>query len=861
MNQFTWHDRPAKDVVNALHSRSAGLTTVEIEERLEEYGQNVLPKKAGKSAWSILVAQFASPFMIILLFAAIVSFVLKEWVDVTVISMAILVNSLLGFFEEYKADRSLQALKSYLPEEVQVRRGGEALRINARDLVVGDILLLAAGDKVTADARLIEAHALEVGEAALTGESQSIVKQVKEVTAEASIGDRLSMVFAGTQVTAGRAEAVVTAIGIHTELGKISKLVDDVQDEKTPLQKQLHRFAKKLGFFLVGLAIFVFVVGLLRGFAFVEMFYLSVALAVAAVPEGLVVAVTVVLAIGMQRILKKKALVRKLVATETLGSVGVICMDKTGTLTTGEMHVEQLRGLDGVIDPNSKAAAEIIECIARLNAVLVEKDAKTGKELLRGNPTSIALHQFLGELKNMPNNDAKLLGEIPFTSERKYAARMYSAATGQVLYALGAPDILLERLAGTDAVRQRILVVLNQMIAEGHRVILAGSRNESVNAGNLNDKDVCDLAFLGLIGLKDPLRKDSAQTIALARSAGLRPIMITGDHPETAQLIAQEAGIDASPGAILTGADLNAMSNEQLSQKIATTAVFARVVPLHKLRIVQAWQSRGKSVAMTGDGVNDAPALKASDVGIALGSGTEVAKETSDMVLLDNRFATIVDAIREGRIIFDNLRKMIVYLLTGTFSEIVLVAGALLLGLPLPLLPAQILWINLITDGLPGVALAFEEGEKGIMQEPPRKKGAPVINREMRAIIISAAGVTNLVLFSLYLYLLSQNMPIAEIRTFIFMGLGLSSLVYVFAVRRLRSSAFSKGALKNRVLLFAIGAGLILQFIPVLSPTIRDLFDLAMLAPFEWLVLGGVAVVNFLLIEFVKWVFNRRRRA
>jgi calcium-translocating P-type ATPase len=862
MTEFTWHSRPAKEVLDALHSRREGLSLEEAKERLAEQGQNALPKKSAKSGWSILVAQFASPFMIILLFAAVVSFLLKEWVDVTVISLAILVNSLLGFFEEYKADRSLQALKSYLPQEVRVRRGGQLIRIDTKDIVVGDILLLLSGDKVPVDARLFATHAFEVSEAALTGESQSVKKRVKEVALKSGTGDRVSMVFAGTSVTAGRAEAVVTATGTRTELGKISQLVDEIDDEKTPLQQQLDRFAKSLGALLVGLSILIFVIGLLRGFELVEMFYLSVALAVAAVPEGLVVAVTVVLAIGMQRILKKKALVRRLIAAETLGSVGVICMDKTGTLTTGKMEVSALRVLGPALplDGKQQEVGRIVQLLRDMDDVVMEVDAKTGDERTSGTPTSVALHTYTTGRLDLGRVEKQIVGEIPFTSDRKFAARSFRVSDGMSLSVLGAPDILVRFLMGTDHDRAAVLRVLDELTLSGHRVLLAAERKQVPDHGVLTDALVQDLSLVGFIGLKDPLRDGSAETVQAARDAGLRPVMITGDHPQTAQLIAREAGIDATEGSVMTGAELDEMSDAVLLKRIETTHVFARVIPIHKLRIIQAWQKRGKSVAMTGDGVNDAPALKAADMGIALGSGTEVAKETSDMVLLDNRFATIVDAIREGRIIFDNLRKIVVYLMIGTFSELILVAAALLAGFPLPILPAQILWINLITDGLPGVALGFEPGEKGIMKEPPRKKHAPILNREMKMIILSAGILTDVVLFGVFYYFLEEKVEISQIRTFIYMVVGLSSLGYAFSVRTLRGSIFSSSPFKNRFFIMAMVTGLILQFVPIMIPVVRDLFQLTPLNALEWSLVVFLVLLNLVIIECIKWGFNRKNR-
>jgi Ca2+-transporting ATPase len=852
MGAFTWHDRSPKEVMDALHSRSSGLTQEEVNERRQE-GSNKLPESKAKSRLSILAAQFASPFMVILLFAAVVSFFLQEWVDVAVIAIAILVNSLLGYVEEYRADQSLQALKSYLPVEARVRRDGKVQTIEAKDIVVGDLVLLQAGDKVTADGRLVSGQGLEVNEAALTGESTSVKKRLRAVAIGAGLGDQVSMVFAGTQVVAGKAEVLVTAIGQATQLGKISGLVNEVEEKETPLQKQLSRFARRLGLFLVGISVMVFFIGLARGFELVEMFYLAVALAVAAVPEGLVVAVTVVLAIGMQRILKKQALVRHLVAAETLGSVEVICMDKTGTLTTGEMAVAKIFDAKGKV----MGAKTVLPFLGRMDDVTKQMNEQ-GEEELSGTPTAQALHRFLVEHGGEVERE-RVLGEIPFSSKWKYSARLHAETGGALLSVLGAPDVLLPLVHGSDRMKQALLAEIERLTEAGYRVLFAAQRSMKLQK-TLTGADIIDLEPIAFIALEDPLREDSARTVKAARKAGLFPVMITGDHPETARRIAENIGLLKKGEQVLTGAELEALTDEQLTERIPKTQVFARAIPEHKMRIIRAWQGHGKSVAMTGDGVNDAPALKAAEIGIALGSGTSVAQETSDMVLLDNRFATIIDAIKEGRILFDNLRKMVVYLLTGTFSEMILVTGALLLGLPLPLLPAQILWINLITDGLPGVALAFEEGEPGVMQEPPRKKRTPVINKEMRAIIVGAAFVTNVVLFSLYLYLLRDGVAIEEIRTFIFMGLGLSSLTYVFAVRRLRSGAFSGNPLKNKVLIGSIFLGLGLQFLPVLLPSLRSLFGLTVLHPFEWIILAGLAIVNFFLIEIVKWVMNRGKR-
>lgn len=855
-----WHSQSVEDVLDAFSVTKQGLSDLESEKRLGEYGRNELPKQPPRKVYKLILSQFKSPLIFILIIAAAISAFFMEWLDMIVISVAVLLNTILGFVEEYRADRSLQALKTYLPLQVKVRREGKILRIPAPEVVPGDVMILATGDRVTADSRLIESQVLEVQEAALTGESTSVKKSTDLVDELAVAGDRTSMVFAGTTVTKGRAEAVVVGTGLETEIGKITKLVLSVEDEKTPLQEQLASFARLLGIVIIILAAIVFFVGIYHGVDLIEMFKVAVAVTVSAVPEGLVVAVTVILAIGMQRILKKEALVRRLIAAETLGSVQVICADKTGTLTTGEMEVVEIciGGKKVIGNPKDERLIEFLQALYFTSGVVIGGEA--GEADLSGSQTEVAIMKYLlSREKDIKHPDIVLGADLPFSSENKFSARVITNGSA-VLYAVGAPDILLERADLSDKKKQKLLCDFEEMVGRGLRVLAVARRKDIPEIKQLEPSTVVDLEMLGFIGLEDPLRKEAAQVIEEARGAGLRPVMITGDHPETAISIAQKAGLEATHRSMITGAQLDELTDEELEDKLFGTTVFARVSPHHKLRIVHAWQRKGVTVAMTGDGVNDAPALKAADIGIAFGSGTEVAKETADMVLLDNNFKTIVAAIREGRIIFDNLRKMIVYLLSDSFSEILLVLGALAFGFPLPILPAQILWINLITDGFPSVALTFEPGEKEIMEEPPRKKTEPILNGEMKVLILIVGLLTDAALFGIYFYLQGLDVSIEEIRTFIFVALGIDSLLYVFAIRKFRSSIFRSHPFENKYLLGGVFIGFLLLVAPLVIRPLKELFAFTNLHLFEWIILAGLGLLELVLIEVVKEFYNHHKQ-
>lgn len=835
----------AQDVLKTVNSRISGLNESEIEGNREKFGENKLSQGKKNSWLSILWRQFISPLIIILIIATIITLALEEWVDAVVIFAAVFINVALGFFEEYKADRSLEALKSYLPVDVYVRRNGKEMKIKSEEIVVGDILLLKSGDKITADARLLKTNYFETSEAALTGESREVKKQIEVIDDSVPASDRRNMVFAGTMVVAGTAEAVVVAVGYESELGKITNLVESTKDESTPLQKQLSKLASWLGILSILVAVLVFVVGVIRDYDWQELFYTAVALAVAAVPEGLAVAMTVILALGMQRILKKQALVRKLIATETLGSVNVICLDKTGTITTGEMTVNEVEK-----NPYKKELVNKWLGIAFRETMEVKMD---GDKII-GSPTERGIYDYAS--KHFDDEGVTVVNRLPFDSKNKLSASLVKSDEDKVLTVIGAPDVLIERSDLTDDERQWLEVELEKIVEIGDRAIAIAMREFAQS--EIEVEDVKDLNFMSLIAMTDPIRDDAVESVRIAEIAGLHPVMITGDHPKTAMRIAEKIGFKMNESQLMTGVELDEMSDEKLVQKVGHIRVYARVSPRHKLRIVNAWHEHGAAVAMTGDGVNDAPAIKAADIGIALGSGTEVAKETADMVLLDDKFSTIVEAIKEGRIVFDNIRKVTGFLLISNLAEVIVVVGSIFMGLPLAILPAQILWINLVTDGIPSLSLMFEKGESGIMNEKPRPMNEPVVNKALLTLIIIMGVVTAGVMFGLYIMLLNDGFSVDYARTAVFFALGISTVGYLFSIRVFRSSILQVRPWDNIYLFFAAFLGWFLQFVPFMFPSLREAFGLVFLELRHWIWILAFAVLQLIVLEISKIVMRTK---
>ena len=798
-----------------------------------------------ESPRQIILNQLKGPLVFILLLAGALSFAVGEWFDASVILFAVLVNTVLGFFQEYKASRALEELRSLVKPFARVERDGNVKTISTDQIVIGDVLVLETGDVITADARLTQVWDLQTNESTLTGESTPVVKTLMEVSADAVIGDRTDMVWSGTTVMAGRARGVVVAVGKDTELGKIAELVRETRESPTPLQAQMTKFSRELAMLTFAVCLVVVGVGLARGFEIVEIVRLSAAIAVAAVPEGLLIGVTVVLVVGMRRILKAKALVRRLVAAETLGSVSVICTDKTGTITEGSMKVVKVGiGESGNLE-------DMLLIAALCNNVYFEGD------LLHGTPTESALMRYAideGFSKHKLELDHARLAEIPFSSATKYMATLHNWEGKRRVLVKGAPEVIFSKCART--VRSEEIEVLTR---QGLRLLAVAYKDIDGSQMDFKEEHLEALTYPGFFAIADPIRAEAKETIKQAKLAGVRTVIITGDHPETARYIAHEAGFDGDSVAVMTGVQLDALSDEAFSNEVQTIDVYARVTPAHKVRIVNAWKSRGASVAMTGDGVNDGPALKAADVGIALGSGTEVAKQTSDLVLLDNNLATLVAAIKQGRILFDNIRKIVVYLLSDSSSELLLIVIALAFGLPLPILPAQLLWINLVTDGFPHIALTFEPGEKNIMTELPRSRAEPLLNREMKELIILIGIITNIGLFAIYGYLLATGAPIELVRTFIFAALGIVSLLYVFSIRSLRTTIFHVNPFQNWVLIGAVLIGFLFLLAPIVLPAFRSLFGFVELSLREWGVLVMIGVIEILLIECFKYAIARHR--
>ncbi len=756
MQKILWYSLPIEKIFGKLKTTKIGLTEAEANKRLAQYGPNKLPEEQKLSAVKIFLNQFKSPLVYVLLGAALISLILQDFSDAVIIMAGVLINTFLGFFQENKANKAITYLRRLIDLEVTVLRNSNKIKLNAKYLVPGDVVLLRAGDKIAADGRIIDADNFQVVEAALTGESIPSNKNSKILAKGAALMDRENMVYSGTAAVRGKATVVVCETGINSEIGQITQLVSKTKEEKTPLQKQLASFGKTLTYIVLAVCAFIIILGKLQGrviFGFGPaaregMLNTAAAVAVAAIPEGLLIAVTTILSIGMQAILKKNALVRRLVAAETLGSTSIICSDKTGTLTEGKMQVSHIVTFDKEIKIKEKPKYrdviglvdhDLILKIAVLcnDAAIQNPDDELAEWKIIGDPTESAL--LLAAIQSgIPYHklarQQKRLMEIPFDTENKFMATLTKLDDKtNVLYVKGAPEKILNfskiiRINGVkeELTENRFKLVKSRyekLSSQGLRLLGFAYKkidNHKV-IKNLSD-ELNDLVFVGFIALKDPLRPEAKEAIDLAKRAGIRTIIVTGDHKLTAKAIFTELGYKIAEKDIIEGEDLDKMSDDVFFKKISDIDIYARVSPKHKLRIIQTWQKKGEVVAMTGDGVNDAPALKSADIGISLGSSTDIAKETSDLILLDNNFRTIIAAVERGRIIFDNIKKTVLYLLADSFTEIVLIVGSLIMGLPLPILPAQIVWVNLIDDGFPGVAIAFEPGEKEVMKDKPRKK-------------------------------------------------------------------------------------------------------------------------------------------
>lgn len=883
-NKEDWHALSSTKVLAVLGSSKKGLDESEVARRRKKYGENVLPRKKAVSRVAILFNQIKSPIIYILLIAGAVSFFVGETINAYVLFAAVFLNTVIGFFQEDKANRSLNKLRSYIEPLALACRNGENKQLPVKELVPGDIVYLEAGNNVPADCRVIEAAELEVNEAALTGETVPSIKQAGAVAPGASLIDRESMAYLGTMVVRGKGVAVVTATGVDSELGKIAQIIREAPEEATPLQARLAKLSNQLGILVAIICLFIFSIGILQERKIIDVFNTAVAIAVAAIPEGLPVAVTVILTIGMQRILKKRSLVRKLIAAETLGSTTVICSDKTGTLTEGKMRLANIILADQEVDlakgrfehRDPKLIYYALRIAFHCNDAFYEEGGGLDNWKIIGSPTDQA---FLAAAIQAGLNYKKekerypRLGELPFDSEHKYMLTLHRmrdkhsiVKTDRVIFAKGAPEIILaksvwlqtergaRKMSGAD--RRKFIYELKKLTGQGLRVIALAyqpvGKNEVIT--NLNQAAV-NLIFFGLVTLKDQLRAEAKETIKLCLKAGIRPLIITGDYKLTAQAIAREIGLRAEAENIMEGEELDRIDDAALKETVKRVNLYARTSPHHKLRIVQALRENREVVAMIGDGVNDAPAIKTADIGVALGSGTDVAKETSDMVLLDNNFSVIVAAVEEGRIIFSNLRKVITFLTSDIFSEITLIVGSIVFGLPLALLPAQILWLNMINDSLLNFSLAFEKGEDKLMTDPPLKPGEQILNKEMKLIIFGVGIVRDVFIFSLFFWLYRRGLNLAYLRTLFFAILGGKSLVSLFSLRSLRQPIWRLNHSFNRYLIGAALASLAIMLAAVYWPPLQSILSTVALGAGAWLLVIFIALLNLTMLEFVKYWF------
>lgn len=823
--------------------KKIGLSTAEVEERRQKFGLNELPEKKPPSPLLILLSQFKSPLIYILFFAFLVTVFLHDVKNATVILLAVFVNTILGFFQENRAQRALVALQNILTPHAQVIRDGEIKEILARDLVVGDLVILNTGEKIPADGKLLEVVELTIDEAILTGESAPVVK---------SLSEKENKVYMGTTVLTGRARMEVTAIGLSTKVGEIAGTIVETKETETPLQKKVANLANFLAIFVATLSFLIIIVGLGVGKSFAEMLTTSVALAVAAIPEGLAVALTVILTVGMQRILKKKALVRKLLAAETLGSVTVICTDKTGTLTEGRFKV---------------VSWEVVnEDLAVKSGVLCNNLADSEEKAL----WDFVMTQNHFDPQKIKEENLRIW-EIPFSSKRKFMAVVnkvinpYANAIENFLFVKGAPETVLEMCKVSPVLRKEWEIKAQRWGGKGERVLGMAYQKIEDGVGKRSEK-ITGLTFLGLVGFSDPPRKEAKEVLKVAREAGIKIKVLTGDFRITAETILKEVGMVVKPEEILEGEELKHLTPEELQNCVSQIKLFARIDPTEKLRIVQSLQQNGEVVALVGDGVNDAPALKKAEVGVVVGEASEVAKETADIVLLDSNLRTLISAIEEGRRIFDNLQKVTTYLVADAFGAVVLVVGALLWGfflgqpLPLPLIAAQILWINLISDGLPNLALAFDPKEQGIMKQPPRDPQESIINWKMKTIIYVVSLFSGLSALLVFHYFLSIQSDLIMARSVVFGLLGMNTLFYVFSCRSLRRPLFKINFFENPYLVLAVFIGLVFQISPFYVPFLRNFLDLVPLGFQEWAIIVIISLLVVFFIETIKWIFNQYQK-
>ena len=876
-----FHIKEITECLKEFNASSNGLSLAEVTVRLNKYGPNELKETKKKTIFMMFLDQFKDFMILILIAAAVVSGVIGELVDTIAIVVIVILNAIIGFVQEYRAEQAMKALKQMAAPTALVLRNNEIMDVPASELVPGDIVMLEAGRIVPADMRLTEVAQLKVEEAALTGESVPVEKTVDPLNEKmVPLGDRNNMAYKGTVVSYGRGIGLVVSTGMETELGNIATMLQEEEEGKTPLQKRLAKFGQRLGIIVLAICAVVFVTGLMRGVDTLLMFLTAISLAVAAIPEALPAVVTISLAIGAKKLVKQNALIRKLPAVETLGSVTYICSDKTGTLTLNKMTVEEVfvnghitSGEAGKRGSGEVKAEQLLTAMALSNDAALDVDSN-----VIGDPTETALFDIAannGFEKDKLEKTSPRIAEIPFDSGRKrmttfhkVGARHAVPLQGDVVsYTKGAIESILDKCTGAiingafvdmnEEMRKEIADASERMAEDGLRTLAFALREweklpEDITPGNVEDK----LIFLGIAGLLDPPREEAKEAVAVCKRAGIKPVMITGDHPLTAKTIAEKLGIIEDGDGVMTGQELDELTLEEFEEKVAEIRVYARVAPAQKIKIVKALQDKGEFVAMTGDGVNDAPALKRADIGVAMGiTGTDVSKESSHMILLDDNFSTIVKAVKQGRRIFDNIRKFIKYTMTSNSGEIWTIFLPPFLGLPIPLLPIHILWINLVTDGLPGLALAVEPAEKGIMEKPPRHPKESIfahgLGYHMLWVGLLMGGV------SIFTQAWFINSADTHWQTMVFTVLSLSQMGHVLAIRSDRESLLKIGLFSNKHLLGAVLLTFALQMGTIYIPVLNPIFKTAPLTAGELGITLMLSSVVFFAVEIEKWWFRR----
>jgi len=867
-----WFNKRSEEIINELSSNLInGLSSSEAKSRLEKNGLNKLQGKKKKSLLQLFFSQINDVMIYILLIASIISAVVGEISDAIIILIVIFINAIIGVIQESKAEKALEALKSMSTPKALVKRDGNVIEIPSEEVVVGDIIVIDAGRYIPADLRLIETANLKIEESAFTGESvpaeknSNIILDDKEVP----IGDQHNMAFMSTLVTYGRGVGIVVNTGMNTQIGKIAKMLDAEDDNTTPLQKKLAQLGKTLGFIAVGISILMFIVSIFQGRDILEMFMISISLAVAAIPEGLPAIVAIVLALGVQRMIKENAIIRKLPSVETLGSVNIICSDKTGTLTINKMTVKKYY-INGEITNLENIDITNHETKLLVHGMILCNDATSKDGIQTGDPTEVALIDVGNKVnifKEDLNREFKRINEIPFDSDRKLMTTVNSYNDKYNVFTKGAIDSILkisnkilvngEVKEFTNKEKDEVLKASNLMSDDALRVLALAYKNID-NEHVAIDELEKDLIFVGLMGMIDPPREEVKGSIELSKKAGIRTIMITGDHKNTAVAIAKELGIAEDISQAMAGSEIDSYSDEEFTKVINNYRVFARVSPEHKVKIVKAFKSYDNIVSMTGDGVNDAPSLKAADIGVAMGiTGTDVAKGAADMVLTDDNFTTIVKAVEEGRNIFNNIKKSIIFLLSCNLGEVIALFVAILLNWPAPLLSIHILWVNLITDSFPALSLGVDPGDKGVMDLPPKSPKESLFAGRIGILLILNGiliGANTLFAFVLGEYLYPESLRHAQ--TMAFVVLSVSQLFYSLSMRNETKSLFQVGILKNKWLICSVLFGILIQFAIITIPSTATIFKVYSLTLKDWGIVILISLIPFAVNEIVKIFFR-----